>query len=247
MIPRKKNVMIIAHRGVTYSGLPENSLPAFQAAVDEGYDGVELDVRLTRDKELVVFHDIRLERLTMEGRGMVRTKTLHQLRQLRIRNEMVETFIPTLSEVMEMLKHTDLLINIEIKSEMPMRGRIEQRVISCIYKYGLRHRVVISSFNPLVIKKIQKVDPTIHTGFLFEKRLPKFNQRLASGLIVDSWHPNHKGVTSLTVEKAHGQSCRVFPWTVNDEKEIHRMLDLGVDGIITDMPHLVKKIIRSRR
>jgi glycerophosphoryl diester phosphodiesterase len=245
MIPRKKNVLVIAHRGVTYSGLPENSLPAFQAAIDEGYDGIELDVRLSRDKELIVIHDIRLERLTENGRGMVRTKMMSALRQLKIRNEYVDTFIPRLSEVMELMRNSDLLINIEIKSEMPMRGRIEQRVIDCVYRYGLRQRVVLSSFNPLVIKKIQKIDPTIRTAFLFEKRLPKFNQRLASGLIVDSWHPNHKGVTALTVEKAHSLSCRVFPWTVNEEKEIHRMLGLGVDGMITDVPHLVKRIITS--
>ncbi len=247
MIPKsKRSILVIAHRGATFSGYPENSLPAFQVAVDEGYDGIELDVRLTKDKELVVFHDIRLERLTDDGRGMVRTKTLSQLKRFRIKNDLVDTFIPLLSEVFEILKNTSILINIEIKSEMPMRGRIEQRVIDLIYRYGVQSRVVISSFNPLVIKKTQKTDPTIRTGFIFEKRLPKFNQRLASGLIVSSWHPQFKGVSPLTLQRAHSQGCAVYAWTVNEEKDIARMIELGIDGLITDRPDIVRKILNEK-
>ncbi len=242
-MPKNKKTLIIAHRGATFSGYPENSLPAFQKAADEGYDGVEMDVRLTKDKELVVFHDIRLERLTGTGRGMVRTKTLAQLKHFRLKNELVESFIPLLSEALDILKNTSLLINIEIKSEMPMRGKIEQRVIDMIYRYGVQSRVVVSSFNPLVIKKTQKIDPTIRTGFIFEKRLPKFNQRLATGLIVTSWHPQYKGITPLTLQRAHSNGCPVYAWTVNEEKDMIRMMELGVDGLITDRPDIAKKLI----
>ena len=245
-MPKSKKILIIAHRGSTYTGYPENSLPAFQMAVDEGFDGVEMDVRLTKDKELVVFHDIRLERLTDTGRGMVRTKALQQLKHFRLKNDRVETFIPLLSEALEILKNTPLLINIEIKSEMPMRGKIEQRVIDMIYRYGVQTRVVISSFNPLVIKKTQKVDPTIRTGFIFEKRLPKFNQRLATGLIVTSWHPQFKGISPLTLQRAHSNGCAVYAWTVNDEKDIIHLLDFDIDGIITDRPDIVRRVIADK-
>lgn len=245
-MPKSKKILIIAHRGSTFTGYPENSLPAFQMAVDEGFDGVEMDVRLTKDKELVVFHDIRLERLTDTGRGMVRTKTLQQLKHFRLKNDRVETFIPLLSEALEILKNTPLLINIEIKSEMPMRGKIEQRVIDMIYRYGVQTRVVISSFNPLVIKKSQKIDPTIRTGFIFEKRLPKFNQRLATGLIVTSWHPQFKGVSPLTLQRAHSNGCAVYAWTVNDEKDITHLLDFDIDGIITDRPDIVRRVIADK-
>lgn len=241
MNPRKKP-LIIAHRGATYSGYPENSIPAIQKAVDDGCDGIEMDVRLTKDKELILFHDIRLERLTRNGRGMVRAKTLEQLKQFHLKNPLVDTFIPTLAEALEFLKNTSLLINIEIKSEMPVRGKIEQRVVDLVYRYGVQSRVVISSFNPLVIKKTQKIDPTIRTGFIFEKRLPKFNQRLATGLIVNSWHPQFKGITSLTIQRAHIQNCAVYAWTVNEEKDILRMIELGVDGIITDRPDIAAAV-----
>lgn len=242
-MPSSRKIMIIAHRGVTYSGFPENSIPGFKAVIDEGYDGVEMDVRLTKDKELVVFHDIRLERLTEGGRGMVRSKNLFDLQKIKLKGNSVDAFIPSLSEVLELYKNTSVFINIEIKSEMPLRGKIEQRVVDLIYKSGLQRSVIISSFNPLVIKKIQKVDPTLRTGFIYEKRMPRLNQRLAKGLIVDSWHPNYNGITDVLLMKARESGCTVFPWTVNTESELQRMKKLNVDGVITDFPNLAKKIL----
>jgi len=239
-----KHIMIMAHRGVTYSGFPENSLPGFQAVVDEGYDGVELDVRLTRDKELVVFHDIRLDRLTTTGRGMVRTKTLEELKKLTLRSDRVQTGIPTLKEVLTVFQGKPVFVNIEIKSEMPLRGKIEERVIDLIYNMHMRKQVVISSFNPLVVKKCQRIDPDMRMGFIYEKRLPNLNHRLAKGLVVDSWHPNSVGVNALLMERAWEARCAVYPWTVNDEKEMQRMIDLGVDGLITDYPNIAKKILQ---
>jgi len=237
-----KKILIIAHRGVTYSGFPENSLPAFQAVVDEGYDGVEFDVRITKDKELVVIHDIRLERLTEAGRGMVRTKKLSQLQTLRLRNDVTETCIASFEEVLGIFKHSSLLINIEIKSEMPMRGKIEARVIEMIYRFGMEQNTIISSFNPLVLKKIKKIDEDIRTGFIYEKRLPNFNQKLAKGLIVNSWHPQFKGVSALVVERAEKAGSTIFPWTVNDRESLLRMKELEVDGVITDFPNLARRI-----
>jgi glycerophosphoryl diester phosphodiesterase len=239
--------MIIAHRGVTYSGFPENSFPGFWAVLEEDYDGVEFDVRLTRDKELVVFHDIRLERLTQDGRGRVRTKKLSELRKLKLKSTRVDTGIPTLAEVLEIFKNTNKLINIEIKSELPMRGKIEQRVIDLIHHFGVKKQVVVSSFNPLVIKKIQKIDRGIRTGFIYQKRLPNFNQKLAKGLIVNSWHPNFKGVSALLLERAAEAGCAVYPWTVNEEEDFLRMKELEVDGVITDFPNLGRKILENQK
>lgn len=238
-----KKILIIAHRGVTYSGFPENSIPGFKAVLEEGYDGVEMDVRLTKDKELAVFHDIRLERLTENGRGMVRSKKLSDLQKMKLKSPTVEAFIPSLADVLSVFQHTPVLINLEIKSEMPLRGKIEQRVVDLIYQFGLQRQVIVSSFNPLVVKKIQKVDPSLKTGFIYEKRLPRLNQRLAKGLIVDSWHPNYNGITDALLEKARESGCTVFPWTVNDEAELLRMKKLNVDGVITDFPNLAKKIL----
>lgn len=242
-MPHSKKILIIAHRGVTYSGYPENSIPGFRAVLDEGYDGVEMDVRLTKDKELVVFHDIRLERLTEGGRGMVRTKTLADLQKLKLKNNKVETYIPSLADVLALYKSAHILINVEIKSEFPLRGKIEQRVVDLIYEFGLQRNIIISSFNPLVVKKMQKVDPALKTGFIYEKRMPRLNQRLAKGLIVDSWHPNYNGITESLLEKARESGSTVFPWTVNDEEEMLRMKKMGVDGVITDFPNLAKKIL----
>lgn len=235
----------MAHRGVTSSGFPENSLPGFQAVIDEGYGGVEMDVRITKDRHLVVFHDIRLERLTDHGRGMVRTKTLSELQKLRLRSRVVDTHIPSLVEALDLFRHTHVVLNIEIKSEMPIRGRIEARVLDLVHHYGVGRRVIISSFNPLVIRKVQKLDPTMRTGFIYEKRLPNFNRHLAQGMIVSSWHPNFKGVTARVIERAREKGCTVFPWTVNDAEDIERMVALGVDGVITDFPGRVQSILKT--
>lgn len=237
--------LIIAHRGVTYSGYPENSIPAFQSVLEEGYDGVELDVRLSRDKELVVFHDIRLERLTTDGRGMVRTKTLTQLKELKLRSDVVETGIPTLREALAVFQGSSKIVNIEIKSELPLRGKIEQRVVDMIYDCALARQVIISSFNPLVINKIRQVDPALKTGFIYEKRLPRLNQRLAKGLIVDSWHPNFNGVTEQMIARARESHCTIFPWTVNEEADILRMQSMHVDGIITDFPNRARQALSA--
>lgn len=233
----------MAHRGVTHSGLPENCIQGFRKVVEENYEGVELDVRLSRDKDLVVFHDIRLERLTKSGRGTVRTKTLAELKELRLKSDLVETGIPTLEEVLDIFRHKSIVVNIEIKSEMPLRGKIEERVIDLVKSFKMKKNVVISSFNPLVVKKCQKIDDEIKTGFIYERRLPRLHQRLAKGLIVDSWHANFQAVSEIIVERARKAGCQIYPWTVNEDADIRRMIALGVDGIITDFPNRVKKIM----
>jgi glycerophosphoryl diester phosphodiesterase len=239
----QNRILIIAHRGVTYSGHPENSMPGFEDVLRENYDGVEMDVRLTKDKELVVFHDIRLERMTEDGRGMVRTKLLSELKKLRLRNSTAS--IPTLTEVLELFKPTDKLVNVEIKSEMPLRGKIEQRVIDVVHRIGVQSKIVLSSFNPLVIRKIQKIDPKMRTGFIYQKRLPKFNQKLAKGLIATSWHPNFRGVNALLLERAAESGCAVYPWTVNEESDLRRMMELEIDGVITDFPNRARWVFES--
>ncbi len=239
--------LVIAHRGVTYSGYPENSLPAFQAVVDEGYDGVELDVRITKDKEVVVFHDIRLERLTMGGRGMVRTKTLSELQRVRLKSARTETCIPSLAETLALFRRTSVLVNIEIKSDMPTRGKIEEKVLDLLYRNGLQYQTILSSFNPLVLYRIHRMDSLVRTGFIFEKRLPRFNQQLARGLFVKSWHPQFKGVTPRSVARARELGCTLFPWTVNTEKDMAHVLAMGVDGIITDFPHLARTVVQQMR
>ena len=128
-----------------------------------------------------------------------------------------------------------------------MRGRIEERVIDMVWRFGVARNTILSSFNPLVIKKVKKIDPEMRTGFIYEKRLPNFNQKLAKGLIVNSWHPQFKGVNALVVERAEKAGSTIFPWTVNDPEALLRMKELGVDGVITDFPKLAKRIFQHER
>ena len=123
-----------------------------------------------------------------------------------------------------------------------MRGKIEQRVIDLIHRLGVHKHVILSSFNPLVVKKARKIDSDIRTGFIYEKRLPNFNQKLAKGLIVTSWHPNYRGVNALMLDRAAASGCDVFPWTVNEERDLLRMMELEVDGVITDFPNRARKV-----
>lgn len=240
-----RTVLNIGHRGAS-ADAPENTLPSFQKAVELGADGVELDVMFSRDREIVVIHDYAVDKTT-DGTGKVKDLTLEELRQLDagawFSADHAGTVIPTLTEVIEALDE-DVLINIEIKSESFLSDGIEKAVADIIARYDLYDRTLVSSFNPVSLIRIKRADSRISTGLIYAPDLPSF---LSKGMLIpiakpDALHPRSDMVDEEYVAKAHTKGYRINAWTVNDEEEMNRLIELGVDGIITDHPGMLKEL-----
>ena len=230
---------IIAHRGVS-SLAPENTMPAFAKAIEIGADGIELDVHLSRDGKLMVIHDEKLARTTGQA-GMVGDYDAQELRRFSAHARMDEfrgVQIPYLEEVLELLRPSRLTLNIELKTNLFVYPGIEEKVLKAVKDSGMIDRVYYSSFNHMTLHRVKCLDPERETGLLYEEDLvrPWDYARMIAG--ADALHPYH-----ITIrEDDYMDSCRaagvvVRPWTVDDPEVIRKMLRIGVDAVITNVPH----------
>ncbi len=237
----------IAHRGYTVAA-PENTMKAFQDAITLGADGIELDVRTCKSGEVVVFHDAKLERMT-NGVGLVKNKSLDELRELRIVAAGKETAqaIPTLDDVLE-LTRGHLFVNIEIKANgLTVRHNIEEKVLDICRRFGLEHKVVISSFNPLSVRKVRKFDRQAVNGFIIDSKVAAANGELFITKLSGGRGIHIEGAL-LTPElgvKVREKGYYLMAWTINEPAEMQRCLDLNLNGIITDRPDLLKKLTQG--
>ena len=244
------HVLNIAHRGAS-AVAPPNTLAAFSKAAELGADGIEFDVHLSADGVPVVIHDFTVD-ATTDGHGRVAGLTVAQLKQLDAGSAFDPAFagerIPTLEEVLRSVGDT-LLLNVELKS-MDLRDTgLEQAVIAQVEQHGLSDRVLLSSFNPLSLRRAKKIAPQIPAGLLYAPDLPlPLRHAWLSPLVRhEARHPAHQMVDERYVAWAQRHGYRVNVWTVNDPDEMRRMLDLGVDGIITNVPDILRTIIASQR
>ncbi|MFX1562679.1 MAG: glycerophosphodiester phosphodiesterase [Promethearchaeota archaeon] len=227
-------IRVIGHRGCGMGRL-ENTLRSIKEALELGADGVEIDVHASLDGEIVVIHDPDLERTT-NGSGFVNQKTLKQLKKLDAGEG---ELIPTLQEVIEeIIEHPHSLLNIEIKPP-----DIEQQVLNIINEYDIMDRVIISSFLHSPLSVFRKLNGEIITGLLYSYSLDN-PVKLAQELDVNALHPLFPLVTTELVEQCRKAKLLINPWTVDDESEMKRLIDLGVDNIITDFPNLLLKLLR---
>jgi len=239
----KQKPLNFAHRGFTASA-PENSMAAFKAAVELGAHGIELDVRTCKTGELVVFHDPTLARLT-NGRGFIKNKTLKELKELRIQMPKGEADeqIPTLEEVIELVEGRALL-NVEIKTNGLPKNRIENKVVEVLRHYGIEYKTIISSFNPLVVRRLKKIDDQLLTGILIDKN---FNIRRSEILLTKfsgakAIHLEKSLAKEEFIKKVRTLGFYCIIWSVNDSAMMERLTNMGVDAIITDKPDLLKNI-----
>ena len=227
--------LIIAHRGLSAEA-PENTLAAFSLAADIGADGVELDVQLSADGRPVIFHDSTLERLANRD-VKVSDLTVAELKELDL--GMGQT-VPTLNELFETLGKR-LLYNIELKS-FHMRDRgLETAVAGSIEAFHLQNHVLISSFNPLSVRRARRALPhTTPVALLRYRAFWKYTYILASG---EADHPHYSLVDEEYMAWARGRKYRINVWTVDDPREAQRLAKLGVHGIITRKPRLIRNSI----
>lgn len=237
-----------AHRGAS-GDYPENTLLAFKEGIKRGGNGIELDVHKTKDSELVVIHDEDVER-TMQSKGLIKDLTLAEIRQLKCKKALFanheECRIPTLDEVLKLVKDQEIVVNIELKTDVISYSGIEEDVIKLIQHYGIKNKTLISSFNPQSLKKCKEIDSTIKTGFLYYQPMDDVIQ-YAKVLQVDAIHPGLNGVTEDLIIEAHKNQLKVNVYTVNSPTHMLRLIDAGVDGIFTDYPKLLTEILEEER
>jgi glycerophosphoryl diester phosphodiesterase len=229
---------VFGHRGAM-GYAPMNTLPAFELASQQGADGVELDVRLTSDGQLVILHDATVDR-TSNGRGEVAAMTLAQVRELDagawFDPKFAGTRIPTLSEVFEAIGQR-LYINVEIKSDGDTAARgIEQKVADEIARFGLKDRIIVSSFDPGTLHRFRAAMPDVPIGYLYEAGTPAEFTSLMDDLPHEACHPYFQQIDADYMAWAKAQGYRVNTWTVNDPVKAVELRNLGVDAIITNYP-----------
>ncbi len=218
----------IGHRGAC-GYAPENTLRSFQKAIELGVDMIELDVHLSRDGEIVVIHDERLERTT-NGTGEVGEKSLVELKKLDAGGG--ET-IPLLSEVVDLVKGKANL-NIELKGKGTTRPVV--RLIEGYVKKGLlKGDFLLSSFDYELLKDARRIDQDIRIGLNIESKSVNF-KALAKELGATSLHPSLEMTNDALLIEAHNLGLKVYAWTVNEADDIRRLKTMGVDGLFSNFP-----------
>jgi glycerophosphoryl diester phosphodiesterase len=233
---------IFAHRGAK-AVAPENTLPAFEQALAMGVDGIELDVHLSQDGQLVVIHDFTVDKTT-NGHGPVRALTAAQLAQLDAGSHFAPAFagvgVPTLVEVLDLVGDR-CRVNVEIKSDDWAGGGEAEVLATLIRQRNLYDQVIVSSFNPITLIKLRWTDPKIRQGLLYFQPLPPHLRQAWFTPILEpeALHPYHRLIDAELMDWARSKGCAVNTWTVNDPAEAKRLADLGVDAIITDVPDVL--------
>jgi len=221
-----------AHRGDS-AHAPENTMRAFDQARAKGADGIELDVCFDADKNVVVFHDDELERLTGKIGRMDQTSTVDRV-ALRVGGEP----IPLLAELLHSI---DLEVNVEIKSNKTGRmGDLVAATAKVIKDSGRADRILISSFDPFVLVQAHRHLPDIALAYLFHDEQPFPLRRGWAGRLSGAslFHPQHTLCTEASVKAWHTAGMPVNAWTVDDATELRRLAKLGIDGVFSnDVEH----------
>lgn len=233
----------IAHRG--FSGkYPENTMLAFEKAVEAGCDGIELDIQLTKDGEIVIIHDESTKR-TANRPGLVRDRTLEELRRLDASNGYGAEYgfnpVPTLREYFEYIRDKDVFTNIELKNSLFRYRGMEEKMIALIREYDLTEKVLFSSFNHFSMLKCKRLSPESRCALLTSSWLAgagAYAQRLGAEFI----NPFYPFLTDQNIRELRGHGIRAQAWTVNDTRAMRRLARRGVFGVITNRPDIFRKI-----
>lgn len=234
---------IWGHRGASGEA-PENTLEAFELAIKQGADGIELDVHLSKDGEIVVIHDEYIER-TSNGNGRVCDFDLLELKELNFNNRNSRfkcADIPTLEEVFELIKPTHLTVNIEMKNSLIEYEGLEEKCLSLTAKKGMEDRVIYSSFNHYSLVRLKHANKNAKVGILFTERfvnIPKY----AKEMEFEAVHPP----TEFLKIPGFITSCNdlgldINVWNVRNV-DVEFCAKNGITSVITNYPELSRKFI----
>lgn len=235
--------LIFAHRGYA-AAYPENTMKAFTEGAKAGAEGIELDVQMTKDGELVVIHDEKVDRTT-DGTGLVKDLNLKELRQLDAGNLHKSLAkkepIPLLKEVLEWLSGNEVVCNIELKNSIIPYEGMESKVIDMVRQYGLSDRIIISSFNHYSIVYCYRLAPEIEIAPLLSEGL-YMPWVYAQSIRAKGFHPHWRAAPDEIVKASLEYGIDVRPYTVNKDSELERLFRVGCSAVITDDPSKARKI-----
>ncbi len=239
------NTKVIAHRGAS-GYAPENTLEAFLLAIEQGADGIELDVQLSRDGIPVVIHDETIDRVT-DRTGYVKDYTLQELKELTVLKDRFPQYsqskIPTLKEVLEAVKSSGIQVNIELKTGIYWYPDIEKKVAEIVEETGMKEKIIYSSFNHYSVQRIKEIVPDAETAYLYSDVILNVED-YARKTKVDGLHPAVYHVKMADFLKGYIESgLNVRVWTVNEEADMKALTEAGVTAVITNYPDVAARII----
>ncbi len=245
--------LVVAHRGASLER-PENTVPAFEGALDAGADAVEFDVRMSADGHPVVMHDPSVDRTT-DGTGLVRDLNLAEIKRLRIRSSSGEDLeIPTLAETLGLLSGR-AAIDVEIKNlpgepdHEPARERAVEATLRAVDEAAFVGAVLLSSFNPRSIARSRELDPAVPTGLLALEAMPLDDAIALAAVGGHEWVLPAAGAVLAAgpeaIGRAHDAALRLGTWIVDDPDVAVTLASWGIDAVATNDPGRVVPAVRS--
>lgn len=239
-----KQMEVWAHRGAS-GYMPENTMEAFELAIEQRADGIELDVQLSKDGKVMVLHDESVDRVTNSS-GFLKDFTFRQLKDMLVKSGKSSEGIyriPTLEEVLDLMRHTDMKVNIELKNSIFLYHGMEEKVISIVKDLGMEEQVIYSSFNHYSLRKIREIKPDAETGLL-----------MCDGWIDVASYGRKVGVNALHpavyhlqypdfVKNCREQGLKLHVWTANRPEEFAMVKAAGADAVITNYPDKAREFM----
>ena len=236
-------MIVLAHRGYSAKA-PENTMAAFELALEVGSGGLELDVHLTKDGEVVIIHDDTVDRTT-NGTGRVDSYTMAELKELDAGSWFSPEFagekLPTLRQLLDLVKDKDILLNIETKTALGFE-QLNETLASLLDQYDLWERTIISSFNHYSLAHMKDIRLQAKTAILYNAALvnPWVYAKSIGATVL---HPYHKTIIPEIVTAAQQNGMMVNVWTVDKPVDVERMKAAKVNGIITNVPDQVQSLL----
>ena len=241
--------LVFAHRGAS-AYAPENTLAAFELALQQGAPAIELDAKLSADGHVVVIHDQTVDRTTLNS-GRVKDLKLDDLRRMDAGSHFDICFqgemIPTLSEVFEAIGQR-MLINVELTNYGSPGDNLPEKAAQLVNSHNLASNVLFSSFNPLALIRIKHLIPAVPIGLLALSGPSGAWARSWLGRLIPyhSLHPELGDIHPVLVQNSHEHARKVFAYTVNHEEDMRRLMDMGVDGFFSDDPVMAQKVLKNQ-
>ncbi|WP_110928664.1 glycerophosphodiester phosphodiesterase [Bacillus massiliglaciei] len=243
-----RDIQIFAHRG-SKGTHPENTMAAFKEAERAGADGIEFDVHMSRDGQLVIIHDEKLDRTTFRH-GLVKDYDAEELTGMDAGSFFAKEYeserIPLLEEVFEWAVSNKLKMNVEIKTDKIAYEGIEEKIIDLIGKYHLEERIILSSFNHTSLDKARSINPQIERALLFQG-LPANIVDVLKHAREKGFHPDRKSLTKEIIQNARELGYKVRPWVANKKNDLLLMKQYGVDAVITDYPERALALLKDHQ
>ena len=237
-----------AHRGYS-SKFPEDTMLAFDQAVrTPGCDGISIDVQMSKDGVPVIIHDVTLNRTCTNMTGKIRAYNLDQLKKAEVSAEYegqyVPQYVPTLREYLEFIRPLGKKTMLELKTETYEYEGLEQKVVDLLKEFDLIDRTIVASCNHYSVRRVKELCPELKCGLLSHSWIVDGEKYVKDYVGVDCYMPNFGQCTAEMVKRYHEAGVEVYTWTANEEVDIEHLINVGVDGIITDFP---EQVTRYRR